>query len=141
MATVYLVSCVSKKRTHPTSARGLYISDWFRKAQELAERRSDQWFILSAEYGLVSPGQVIQPYEKTLNRMCKTERIDWSKRVLSQLRKHISPGDAIVLLAGVRYREHIVPELLRRGYRVEVPMEGLRIGQQLRWLKNAIAGV
>ncbi|HRD31848.1 MAG TPA: hypothetical protein PLB31_02165 [Fimbriimonadaceae bacterium] len=38
------------------------------------------------------------------------------------------------ILAGDRYREFLTPRLLARGVQVDVPMQGLRIGEQLRWL-------
>lgn len=50
--TVFLVSCVKRKRTSAAPARDLYISDWFVKARRYVERRRARWFILSAEYGL-----------------------------------------------------------------------------------------
>src|SRR6266545_8383566 len=77
-ASVYLVSCVSKKRTNPSPARDLYISDWFLKARDYVESTHSPWFILSAEYGLVSPDQVLAPYERTLNTMSKAERNAWA---------------------------------------------------------------
>lgn len=40
----------------------------------------------------------------------------------------------VVFLAGQRYREFLADHLKSRGIVVEVPMEGLRIGQQLSWL-------
>lgn len=38
--------------------------------------------------------------------------------------------------AGKRYREYLVPLLQEVGYTVEVPLMGLRIGQQLAWFSN-----
>ncbi|MCE2939855.1 MAG: DUF6884 domain-containing protein [Armatimonadota bacterium] len=38
------------------------------------------------------------------------------------------------ILAGDRYREFLAPMLQARGVQVDVPMQGLRIGEQLRWL-------
>lgn len=38
------------------------------------------------------------------------------------------------ILAGDRYREFLTPMLQARGVQVDVPMQGLRIGEQLRWL-------
>ncbi len=55
-------------------AKDLYVSDLFRKARRYVEAKNCPWFILSAEYGLVSPEQVIAPYEKTLNHMGVAER-------------------------------------------------------------------
>jgi hypothetical protein len=44
-------------------------SDWFLKARHYVDQSGAPWFILSAEYGLVPPDQVISPYERTLNTM------------------------------------------------------------------------
>lgn len=132
--TVYLVSCVSQKREYACVARDLYISDLFRKARRFTEASGCQWFILSAEYGLVTPGQVIAPYERTLNKMRATDRRAWGERVAAQLAEAVPDLSLVVFLAGKRYREFLASHLASRGVEVSVPMKGLRIGEQLRWL-------
>ena len=136
-ATVYLVSCVSKKRTTPTQAKELYISDWFVKARHFVEATHSQWFILSAEYGLVAPDQIIAPYERTLNNMSTLERRAWADRVTAQLERSLPDAERIIVLAGARYREYLMDYLRRRAKIVEVPMEGLTIGRQLHYLADA----
>jgi hypothetical protein len=133
---VFLVSCVSRKRTTPSPARELYTSDWFLKARAFVEAAGSPWFILSAEYGLVHPHEVIAPYERTLNRMRSPERREWAQRVLAALESKLVGIERVVVLAGERYREHLVPELTRRRLQVDVPLEGLGIGEQLHWLKE-----
>ena len=49
--------------------------------------------------------------------------------------------DRIVFLAGKHYRHHLAERLLVLGYDVEVPMEGLGIGEQLAWMDRAAAAV
>ncbi|MEZ5645025.1 MAG: hypothetical protein R3E99_07720 [Burkholderiaceae bacterium] len=83
--TVYLVSCVSQKGERACEARDLYVSDLFRKARRYAEASGCLWFVLSAEHGLVAPGQVIAPYERTLNTMKVADRRLWAERVAAQL--------------------------------------------------------
>lgn len=58
---MFLVSCVGDKHSKPLPARELYRSDWFLKARAYVEAQGEEWFILSAKYGLVSPDQVIAP--------------------------------------------------------------------------------
>ena len=58
LKTVYLISCVSKKRSTPAQARDLYTSDWFLKARDYVESTHSPWFILSAEHGLVPPNGI-----------------------------------------------------------------------------------
>lgn len=132
--TIYLVSCVSKKCATPSRARDLYISDWFMKARAYVEATDNPWFILSAEHGLVSPDEVLAPYERTLNTMSASERKIWATKVKAQMQASLPPADRIVVLAGQRYREFLMDYLRERAGTVEVPMEGLTIGKQLRYL-------
>lgn len=133
---VYLVSCVSQKQAESALGRELYISVWFRKAQDYVEALGCPWFILSAEYGLVSPDQVIAPYEKTLNAMPVSARRQWAIRVLAQLDEAVPGLSQVVFLAGKRYREFLEDSLRNRKVGVAIPMEGLRIGEQLSWLSR-----
>ncbi len=129
-----LVSCVSQKLSEPASARLLYRSEWFTKVRTLIETRNADWFILSALYGLVAPDSRIAPYEKTLNTAGVAERRAWAENVCQQMSPHLIGRRRIVIFAGQRYREFLVPALLRDGYEVDVPMANLRIGEQLAWL-------
>jgi len=133
-ATVYLVSCVSQKRERECAARDLYVSDWFCKARRYAEASGCPWFILSAEYGVVPPNRIIAPYERTLNTMRVADRRAWAERVARQLAEAVPDLSHVVFLAGERYREFLARHLADRGIAVSVPMEGLRIGEQLSWL-------
>ena len=135
--TIALVSCVGRKAPTPMPARDLYTSDWFRKASTYAQRVSDQWYILSAEHALLHPDTVINPYERTLNTMPVAERREWAVRVMDSLRRILEPGDELIFLAGVRYRENIVEPIRDLSCQVAIPMEGLTIGRQLAWLKQA----
>ncbi|AZQ66936.1 hypothetical protein EF888_07155 [Silicimonas algicola] len=137
MERVFLVSCVAGKRPEPTPAAELYTSSWFVKARRLVESSREPWFILSAEHGLLSPDRIIAPYERTLNAMSSAERQEWSRRVQRQMDEKLPEADEVVVLAGSRYRANLMPYLRERFRNVVVPMEGLKIGQQLRWLKNA----
>ena len=119
-------------------AKQLYTSDWFLKASAYASREADVWFILSAEYGLVRPERVIRPYDKTLNKMRSSDRRAWAERVTRALRDELKPGDRVMILAGIKYREHILEPIKRMGCSIEVPMEGLGIGEQKGWLKRKL---
>jgi len=45
------------------------------------------------------------------------------------------------MLAGRRYRDYLLDAIKEMGCTFEIPMEGLRIGEQLRWLKKRLDGV
>lgn len=132
MKNVYLLSCVSKKLSRPAKAKNFYVSTWFRKAQDYIGQ--NEYYILSAKYGLISPDQIIEPYEKTLNKMDTATRKLWADDVVNEIIKTIDLGTNLIFLAGNRYREFVIKEL--KGYTVEVPMIGLGIGQQLKWFKD-----
>lgn len=134
VGALVLVSCVSQKLSKPAPARLLYRSEWFTKVRTLIETRKADWFILSALYGLVAPDSRIAPYEKTLNTAGVSERRAWAENVRQQLSPHLIGRRRVVIFAGQRYREFLVPALLRDGYEVDVPMANLRIGEQLAWL-------
>lgn len=136
MNTIVLVSCASKKLGCRARAEDLYVSDLFQKSLAYARRlRPAAIFILSAKHGLVQPDEQIDPYNETLNTMRPPEIMAWSERVLDQLRKRADvEQDHFVFLAGDKYRRYLLPRLRS----VDVPMEGLRIGEQLSWLNGRL---
>ena len=136
---ICLLSCVGQKRPAPAPARDLYTSPWFCKARTYADRTSQPWFVLSAKYGLVHPDEMIAPYDLTLNTMPVADRRRWARGVLTQLEPYLDGIGSVMFLAGRRYREYLEPSLRSRGLVVSIPMEGLGIGEQLRWLTSSMA--
>ena len=137
---ITLVSCVGQKLARPAPARRLYTSAWFVKTRAYADRTGQPWFVLSAKYGLVHPDDVIAPYDLTLNKMPVAGRRAWARDVFAQLAPHLDGAGSVTFLAGRRYREFLEPLLRSRGLVVNVPMEGLRIGEQLGWLSGRLYG-
>ena len=132
MNKIVLISYVSKKRPRKCKARGLYISAFFKKNLQYALKlESEKIFILSAKYGLVELEDDIELYDLTLNTMSAIEIKKWANSVLHQLgEKTDLMHDQFIFLAGAKYRKYLTPHLVH----VEVPMEGLRIGEQLHRL-------
>ena len=137
--SIHLVSCVSIKSEHPCPAGMLYRSPWFEKARAYVIDQGGPWYILSAEHGLVHPDTVIEPYERTLNTMGVHARRAWAERVKGQIRNEAFSPELFVVLAGQRYREFLLDFLKGRSQSVVVPMEGLGIGHQLRWLTQSMS--
>ena len=135
---IYLLSCVGQKRSAPLHARDLYTFPLVPQGSHLCGRDGQPWFILSAQYGLVHPDEMIAPYDLTLNTMPVADRRQWASRVLTQLEQHLNGIRSVTFLAGRRYREFLEPSLRSRGLVVSIPMEGLRIGEQLSWLTREI---
>lgn len=140
MKTIVLVSCVSKKQSISLPAEDLYISEWFHKAALYARLIGDKWFILSAKYGLLHPDQIIEPYNVTLKSISKYQRVIWARRVLQDLNPLLSKDDSVVILAGHIYREYLEEPLRQMGCQISIPMQGLRIGEQMQWMNKQIKG-
>lgn len=133
---IALVSCVKAKLSVPAPARELYTSPLFRGLRRYAMDQADAWFILSAEYGLLHPDQVVAPYERTLIGMPSIDRRRWEERVLAQLLPALPSAAEVLILAGKPYRDYLEPVLREHGCLVSIPMEGLAIGKQLQFLKR-----
>lgn len=137
MARVVCISCVKSKRGRRSRAGELYTSPLFRLALAYAKSlRPDRILVLSSKHGVLDLDDEVDPYELTLNRMGKADRMAWSEKVLDQLRRRADlDKDEFVFLAGQRYRENLVPHIRHAS----VPMEGLAFGEQLAWLKRHAA--
>lgn len=131
---VGLVGCVKAKRAVASPAEDLYVSTLFAGRRRYVERTCDRWFVLSAKHGLLEPTTLVEPYDETLKTKGRLERRRWSESVLEQLDAALGDvaGAIFEVHAGAEYRDHgLTAGLLARGARVEVPVEGLRIGEQL----------
>ena len=132
MKNIVLISCVSKKLDRKSTAENIYTSSFFRKNLTYAKSlKPSGIFILSAKHGLLKLTDEIEPYDKTLNKMRVNERKDWSKVVVNQLKSVADlKKDQFTFLTGNKYREYLLTELDQ----VKIPMQGLKIGEQLQWL-------
>ena len=129
-----MISCVGEKLPYKARAEELYTSTLFILSMRYAKSlKPHAIFILSAKYGLTALDQEIEPYELTLNKMRKSQVENWAEIVLDQIRSHCDLQEhEFVILAGQRYRKYLIPHM---GH-IEIPLKGLRIGEQLKWLKE-----
>jgi hypothetical protein len=137
-----LIGCVKSKLGYPAPAKDLYTSALFRKERAYAESSGKPWFILSAKHGLVSPDEVIEPYDVYLKTMPDAYRAWWGRAVVSQLGEAFGPVDgvSIEIHASAAYVDQILPRLTIEGARVVTPLHGLTMGQRLAWYGGADTG-
>ena len=133
---IVLISCASKKLAYKSKAEDLYISTLFRLSFAYAKKlKPDNIFILSAKYGLLNLNDEIAPYNETLNNKSTSDIKLWAKKVVIELEKLTNLGnDLFIFFAGKKYRKYILPHV--NNY--EIPLKGLRIGEQLKFLKEKI---
>lgn len=88
----------------------------------------------------MDPDEEIAPYDETLNDMGADQRRAWARDVARELEEVLQAGDQVILLAGQRYREFLLEPLRILGCDIKIPLKGLRIGEQLSWLKEKLEG-
>jgi len=132
---VVLVACAKTKLSVPAPARDLYISSNFRKSRSYAESTGVPWFILSAEYGLLTPDQLIAPYDRYLPDMPDSYRAAWGLWTVERLALLAGPlaGRMVEVHAGVAYVDAIAPPLAAKRARLVDRLKGLRQGERQSW--------
>jgi hypothetical protein len=135
-ADVALVACAKLKIEDRVPAQDLYSSPLFKMSRRYAEKNAHRWFILSAEHGLLDPTTMTRPYDATLNSMRAMDRRTWVKGVIAQMKAADVSGRRLLILAGQVYRSGLMQFLWTRFDEIAIPMEGLKIGEQLSWLSE-----
>ena len=60
----------------------------------------------------------------------------WAQQVAYKIMETTNPNVEIIFLTGKLYRQQVIPILQAHDYITRTPMEGLGIGQQIKWLLN-----
>jgi hypothetical protein len=133
MEKIVLISCVSKKLPYKAKAKDLYVSTLFKYNLKYAKSLNpDKIFVLSAKYSLVDLEREIEPYNKTLNNMSSKEIRKWADCVIGHIKKEADlKEDEFIFLAGEKYRKYLLFHILN----YQIPLKGLKIGEQLQYLK------
>lgn len=127
-----LVGCGKAKRSTAAPARELYTGSLFRSAWRYAQATADQVLILSAQHGVLSPDEVLEPYDSTLTTMRRADRDAWASRCALDLRARFAGLPVhVVFLAGEAYRL-----ALPAAWSVESPLDGLGLGRRLACLAS-----
>jgi hypothetical protein len=143
--TYALVGCGSAKKdgTHP--AKDLYDSTYFEKKRDFAEKLADEWYIISAKYGVIDPEREIEDYDVSIEDV----QVDgWLKRVDAYLQNEIDfqPEDEVYVLLGKKYLEaedqdgeSLRDRLDSYDVQVNYPFDQTSgIGEQNQWLNKCV---
>ena len=133
MSNIALISCVSKKLKNKTEAQNLYISPLFIKSKKFAQDNFDNFYILSAKYGLLPKNKVISDYNVTLNKMSKISKYKWSLHTARQINNTFSKNDKLYIMAGKNYYNDVIKYI---NIEYDILMEGMSIGKRLQWLSK-----
>ena len=144
--TVCLVGCSKEKLAQAAPAKDLYCSVLFRLCRNWAERNADAWAILSGKHLLVDPDEVIEPYDRSIRERRPFDQRrplsskDFAQCVYAAVQgwacRFATPteGPRLVVLAGQDYWQWIDGH-----FDMERPLDGLGIGQRLRWLRQELS--
>lgn len=130
-----LVACCKRKLDHTARAKSIYKSPLFVLSRRYAEAHCGRrWYILSAKHGLLSPDEIVEPYDTTLGKFNQKELVDWGEKVAIQIQGIREDADErILFLGGVRY---FWPFNERVRNPVDHLLGGMGIGMRLKWLRE-----
>ena len=125
----------------------LYKSPLFSKRLDYAEDRGIRWAVLSAKYGVWFPRIEMKPYDQTFAEMEPADIAAWhigvAQRLIEELWESYNLGQSvrpvkpseltIEIHAGADYCHPLTEILTAVGIKVELPLKGLGIGEQLAW--------
>jgi hypothetical protein len=134
-ADLVLVGCVRTKRAAASAASELFASPLFEGRRRYAVASGLPWYILSAKFGLLAPGDVIGPYDVYLADQSPGYKKAWGEFVAAQLdqRERDLRGRTIEVHAGAAYVDPLRAPLTARGVILATPLAHLRQGEQLAW--------
>lgn len=143
---VAIVGCGAAKRDldpgETVEIGTLYTSNYATLKREYAEVLCDDWYILSAKYGLVRHDTEVETYDHTLDDLEPDTREAWRNRVREQFREALArrpPSTTWVLLAGQQYLDALNLTIRALGVPVERPFDDTSgIGEQMGWLRAQI---
>lgn len=146
MKTVVLVGCGKEKLDRAAKAKDLYTGQLFRKARAYAERIGDEWAILSAKHFLLSPEEVIKPYEHRLQGLHRDYRRQWVWNTNWGIRSRWKTWEnevRFICLAGKDYAQAFESEFLDpvATLKAEYPLAGLGVGSRLKWLSESLKNI
>lgn len=140
MAKIVLLSCTKSKLDKPAPAQELYSpSPTFQKTLEYGKQlKPDKMYILSAKHHLVPLDKKLAPYDLTLKDMKKDEKEKWGQIVMKQMKeKGINPNkNTFIFLTGTEYMKPLLEYIPEQN--IETPLEGLKMGERMKWLNSKI---
>lgn len=135
---IAFINCSKEKRKGTWPAGLIYDeSDLFKKSKSYVKSQAfDQYYILSAKFGLLHPEDVIESYNVALKDFKKAELMEWASKVNEQLKERVPDMTEAHFYTSEDYCRYLIPLLEGRGIKVTRYLEGLSIGRKLSWYKN-----
>jgi hypothetical protein len=94
---VLLLGSVGERVNVPAPAKEVYRDVSFQLSRLEAESTGIEWFILSAEHGLVAPNEWISPDSRTLDDLDPDYRVVWASWVVARLQSLVGSVGGMVV--------------------------------------------
>jgi len=140
VSEVFLIECSGQKLSGESRASELYTSDRFVKARALAEKKSDNWYILSAKHGLVEPNQIVQPYDLDIRSLKPPQITEWAERASLSIMQCCQPNDRITFLCSENYSDPLVESGAMDQFVIRLPFKNMTREKQLKRLVELTSG-
>ena len=127
---IVFVGCGVTKMKKPCTAKKMYVGHYVQTCLAYARTftTEDNIYILSAKYGVLPLDKVIEPYDKTLNKMSKKEKQDWRNMVIGQLNDMgINQDTPVIFICGKNY--YSLFEDYFNNYTIGLPQQRILIQQ------------
>lgn len=134
---VYLVSCGKRKSEVTCRAQDMYNSERFQLSRERIIQIGCPWYIISAKYGLLSPDEVITPYDLSISSLNCDEKEEWNRRLITSL-KEFPEGTLFVIWADAEYSTILKRILESCHLQFICPFESMPASAQVSYLQKAL---
>lgn len=129
-----LVGSVRSTLAEAAPARDLYTGALFARRRRYAEASGRPWFVISARWGLVAPGELVAPHDVVLADMPPAYRHGWAEFVVGQLEALLPLADLVLEVhAGDQVLDTLRAAVERAGATVLDPVDAHSLTETLGW--------
>jgi hypothetical protein len=97
MPDIILLGSIGDRVNVPAPAKEIYREVPFQLSRLDAELSGAEWFVLSAEHGLLAPNEWMSPDSRTLADMDPEFRTAWASWVVARLESLVGPVDGMIV--------------------------------------------
>jgi hypothetical protein len=124
-------------RLGPVAAGVAYTGALFQASRRYAERfYRDNWFILSAHFGLLHPATQIMDYDTTFGQ--NGDAVIPIAKLQRQCEAMLGRYDWVISLASQAYNQQL-SQSLRKGQSLEIPLASVGLFDRMKWLRRAVS--
>jgi hypothetical protein len=139
--SVAIIPCTNQKSDVAGPAREVWAGAHFQLVLAHAEIHFDWTYVMSYKYGLITPDQLIEPYDLNIKNAAMREKLEWWLKLRTHIAEAAATKPRIVgVFTGNFERDRFIREWVRNGVRnVLVPWQGLGIGQRIQQVYDGIS--